>query len=295
MTLPSRPWAPPPLQPYLPMIINVALTGAVPRKADNPLVPTTPAEIAADVLACAAEGATVFHLHMRDEDEAPVHRVDLYEETLAAIRAERPDLVLCVTTSSRVGSDPAERMRGMEVAARLRPEFASLSLGSFNFPTTVSVNPPDQIRALLRRMNDLGIRPEFEVFEAGMVNTLWALMDEGLVDGTPVVNILLGSLGSAPAFVSELAHIVERLPPGTHWAAAGIGVFQRPMTIAAAVMGGNVRTGLEDNPGRKGGAPWSNADAVRLAVRAAELAGRDVATPEQVRTRLGLSLTPTDR
>jgi 3-keto-5-aminohexanoate cleavage enzyme len=285
---PDRAWAPPPLRPYQPMVIDVALTGAVPTRADNPSLPMTPAEIAADVLACADAGAVNFHLHMRDEQGGPVHRLDLYEATIAAIRAVRTDLVLCVTTSSRVGSDLASRMIGMEVSADLRPEFASLSLGSFNFPRTVSVNPPDQIRALLTRMNELGIRPEFEVFEAGMVNTLWQLRDEGLVPEPPVVNILLGSSGSAPAFVSELARIVERLPADAVWAAAGIGVFQRPMTIAAAVMGGNVRTGLEDNPRGDTGGPWSNAAAVRLAVDAAALAGRPVATPAQARAAFAL-------
>ena len=286
----DRAWAPPPLAPYRPMIINLALTGAVPSKADNPAVPHTPEEIVADVLACADEGATVFHLHMRDESGAPVHRRDLYERTLGPIREQRPDLLLCVTTSSRVDPDLANRMIGIDVSAECRPDFASLSLGSFNFPTTVSVNPPDQMRALLHRMLELGIRPEFEVFELGMVNTLWALRDEGLVPDGASVNILLGSLGSAPAFVADLARIAERLPPGAEWAAAGIGVFQRPMTIAAAVMGGNVRTGLEDSPRPPGPSPWTNADAVRLAASAAELAGRPVATPAEARARL---LAPT--
>lgn len=167
-----------------------------------------------------------------------------------------------------------------------RPDFASLSLGSFNFPATVSYNPPDQMRALLHRMQELGIRPEFEVFELGMVNTLWALRDKGLVPAAPSVNILLGSVGSAPAFVADLGRIVERLPPDAEWAAAGIGIFQRPMTIAAAVMGGNVRTGLEDSPRPPGPGPWTNADAVRLAVRAADLAGRPIATPAEARARL---------
>jgi 3-keto-5-aminohexanoate cleavage enzyme len=285
----ERAWAPPPLRPYQPMVVDVAPTGAVPTRADNPTLPMTPDEIAADVLACADAGASAFHLHMRDEQGEAIHRRDLYERTIAAIRTVRTDLVLCVTTSSRVGSDLASRMIGLEVSTDLRPEFASLSLGSFNFPRTVSVNPPDQIRALLVRMNELGIRPEFEVFEAGMVNTLWMLRDEGLVPAPPVVNILLGSSGSAPAFVSELARIVDRLPADAVWAAAGIGAFQRPMTIAAAVMGGNVRTGLEDNPRGDTGGAWSNVEAVRLAVAAAELAGRPVASPAQARAAFALA------
>lgn len=288
MSSAARAWAPPPLRPYQPMIINVAATGAVPSRADNPAVPFTPEEIAADVLACASAGATVFHLHMRDEAGAPIHRRDLYERTIAAIRSVRTDLVLGVTTSSRVGSDVRDRMIGLALEPDLRPEFASLSLGSFNFPRVPSVNPPDQIRALIERMNEQGIRPEFEVFELGMVDVLWQLLDDGLVVGPPVVNILLGSFGTAPAFVGELARIVDRLPADAEWAAAGIGVFQRPMTIAAAVMGGNIRTGLEDSPRPPDGGEWTNADAVTLAVAAADLARREVADAAETRRRYRL-------
>lgn len=270
------------------MIVNVALTGAVPSKRDNPNTPLTPDEIVADVLACADAGATVFHLHVRDEDGKPVHRRDLYERTIGPIRDARPDLVLCVTTSSRVNPDVAERVIGLDLEPSLRPDFGSLTLGSFNFPRTVSNNPPNEIRFLLERMMELGIRPELEVFELGMVNTLWALRDQGLIPDPPVVNILLGSMGSASAFVGDLGRFVERLPAGTEWAVAGVGIYQRPMTIAGAIMDGNVRTGLEDDPRGDGTPGWSNVEAVRLAAKAADLAGRSVATPAETRARLGL-------
>jgi len=270
------------------MIINVALTGAVPGKADNPLVPIGPEEIAADAVACAEAGAAVVHLHVRDEEGAPVHRRDLYERAIAPIREEAPELAICVTTSSRVDPDPAARMVGLELEEALRPELASLTLGSFNFPNSVSANPPKTIVALLERMAELGVRPEFEVFEPGMVNTLHLLGERGLVPDPPVVNVLLGSMGSSPAFVGDLARIVEKLPPGAEWAAAGVGVFQRSMTIAAAIMDGNVRTGLEDNPRGDGAGHWSNVDAVLLAAEAAKLAGRSLASPAEARQRFGL-------
>lgn len=283
-----RAWAPPGTGGFRPMIVNVALTGAVPGKAENVNLPMSPEEIVADVLACADLGATTFHLHMRDEHGVPVHDRSRYERTLGGIRDARPELVLGVTTSSRVDPDLSVRSIGLEVDPALRPDFASLSLGSFNFPRTVSVNPPEQIRALLGRMGELGIRPELEVFELGMVNTLWSLLDAGLIPDPPVVNLLLGSLGSAPAFVGDLATMVARLPAGCEWAAAGIGRYQRPMTIAAAIMDGNVRTGLEDDPRGDGTPGWSNASAVRLAAAAAALAGRTIATPAEARQRLGL-------
>jgi uncharacterized protein (DUF849 family) len=280
---------------YRPMVVNVALTGAVPGKADNPRLPVSPEEIAADAIACREAGASVVHVHVRDEEGAPTHRRDLYERAIAPIREKAPELVVCVTTSSRVDPDPAARAAGLELEEGLRPEMASLSLGSFNFPRSVSANPPAAIVGLLERMAELGVRPELEVFELGMVNTLHALAERGLIPDPPVVNVLLGSMGSAPAFVGDLAHIVERLPEGAEWAAAGIGIYQRPMAMAAAVMDGNVRTGLEDNPKGDGPADWGNPDAVGVATAAAALAGRTVATPAQTRARYGLRPAETGR
>jgi uncharacterized protein (DUF849 family) len=150
------------------------------------------------------------------------------------------------------------------------------------------VNPPGEIVALLERMRERGIRPELEVFELGMINTLYALIDRDLIPDPPVVNLLMGSMGSAPAFVGDLGRMVERLPHRAEWAAAGVGIFQRSMVIAAAVMDGNVRTGLEDNPRGHGDEPWSNASAVAFAAGAADLAGRSVATPAAARARFGL-------
>lgn len=274
------------------MIISVALTGAVPSHEDNPAVPLTPGEIVKEALACAEAGAASLHLHVRDDRGRPLHRRDLYEEVVGGIRAERPDLIVCVTTSSRVGPDPADRLTGLSLDGDLRPDMASLTLGSTNFPRTPNVNPPDQMVALLERMAERGIRPELEVFELGMVNTLHDLRSRGLIPDPAVVNILLGSMGSAPAFVGDLARIVERVPASAAWAGAGIGVFQRPMIIAATVMGGNVRTGLEDNPAGHGTLPWSNVDAVRFAGEAASLAGRTVATTAEARARFGLRPVP---
>lgn len=271
------------------MIINVALTGAVPGKGDNPAVPLQPEEIIDDVLACADAGASTFHIHVRDEAGSPVHRRDLYETVLGGIRAKQPELVLCVTTSARVGPGIDARTIGLDVAPECRPDLASLTLGSANFATRPNVNPPAEISALLERMGELGIRPELEVFELGMVNTLHVLREQGRIPDPVLVNVLLGSMGSAPAFVGDLATVVDRLPPDAEWAAAGIGMFQRPLVVAAAVMGGNVRTGLEDNPRGHDGLPWSNADAVAFAVSAATMVGRTVATADETRERFGLA------
>ena len=227
------------------------------------------------------------HLHVRDEEGRPVHRADLYERAIGPIRDGAPDLIVCGTTSGRVSGEIRERMTVLHLDPALRPDMASLTLGSFNFPRVISSNPPEVIEALLLEMNEQGICPEFEVFELGMVNTLHWLQTRGLVRQRPYVNILLGSLGSTPAFVGDLAYIVDRLPD-CEWAAAGIGVFQRSMVMAAIAMGGNVRTGLEDAPRDIDGRPSSNVAAVEVAVEAARLAGRPVSTAVEARRRLGL-------
>lgn len=287
-TLKKRDWAPPPMGGYDPLIINVALTGAVPTKTDNPTVPVTPEEIARDAIACAQAGASIIHIHVRDEDQRPTHRRQLYEAVIGRVREELPELIVCVTTSGRVDPDPAARMTGLELEPPFKPDMASLTLGSFNFPKVVSFNPPEVIEALLRKMQERGIKPELEVFEMGMVNTAFALIEKGLIDLPPYLNILLGSLGSTPAFVGDLARIVERLPAGSHWAGAGIGIFQRTINMAAIAMGGNVRTGLEDAPRLADGRYSSNLEAVEFAVQGARLIGREIATPRQARERLGL-------
>lgn len=283
----NRPWAPPPLSGNEPMIINVCLTGAVPTKEDTPYVPVTPEEIAADAIACARAGASMVHVHVRDEEGKPTHRRDLYERAIGPIRDAVPELIVCATTSGRAGPDVESRMIGLDLEPPLRPDMGSLTLGSFNFPSSVSWNPPDVIEALLRRMQDNGIKPELEAFELGMVNTAHVFMDRGLIEPPGYFNILLGSRGAGPAFVGYLADIVERLPDGAEWAAAGIGAFQRRMVMAAAAMGGSVRTGLEDAP-RIDGKPTSNVAAVEHAKSVAALCGREIATPVGARNRLGL-------
>lgn len=284
----ERSWAPPPLGGYNSLIINAAITGAVPTKPNNPHVPVTPDEIVRDALACADAGASMVHIHVRDERQHQVHDRELYERSIGPIKRARPDLIVCVTTSGRVETDIVARMTGLDLDQPFLPHMASLTLGSFNFPRSVSLNAPETIRALLIRMKERGIKPELEVFEPGMVNTAFGYMDENLIEDPPYFNILLGSMGSAPAFVGTLSHIVDRLPHGSEWAAAGIGIFQEPMVVAGVVMGGNVRTGLEDSPKNREGAPKTNVEAVEFAVKAAELVGRDIASPTEARMRLGL-------
>lgn len=270
------------------MMINVALTGSVPRKKDTPALPVTPSEIIADAVVCADAGAAIVHIHVRDDQGRPVHDRARYREVVYGIREQRPELIICLTTSGRVAGDAESRFIPLDLGADCTPDMASCSLGSFNFATSVSHNPPKMIDRLLAGMLEAGIKPELEVFEQGMVNSAHSLLERGLLKPPLYVNVLLGSMGSAPAFAADLAHIVDRLPAGTTWAGAGIGVFQKPVVALAAAMGGNVRIGLEDAPRAIDGTPNTNLGALQHAVAQAQILDRRVAGVATARAWLGL-------
>lgn len=291
MAAPVTDWPPHPLRPYPPLIVNAAITGMIPTTAKVPHVPVTPEGIVADAVACADAGAAIVHLHARDADERPEWRREAYADVIPAIRAQRPDLVVCVTTSGRTFPELERRSDVLRLEDVARPDMASLTLGSLNFATGPSVNAPDTIRALAETMRDAGIRPELEVFDAGMAAFARHLLERGVLRPPLYANLLLGSLGTAPATARDLVHLVDALPAGTRWAAAGIGIFQAPVTAMGVFMGGGVRTGLEDNPylDRSERTPTTNVQLVARAVELGRLAGRRPATPAEVRELLDLA------
>ena len=281
---------PHPLRPYDPLIINAAITGMVPRRAQVPHVPVTAEQIVADAVACVDAGAAILHLHARDPDESPAWRRSAYAEFIPAIREQRPEAVICVSTSGRDVAELEKRADVLALEGDAKPDMASLTLGSLNFRTSASVNAPDMIVALAERMTERGIAPELEVFDTGMAYLAAELEDRGVLHGPLYANLILGSVNTAPATARDLAHLVDALPPGTTWAAGGIGPFQLPMNAMAVFMGGHVRTGLEDNPtldSERTLAATNRALVERVAALAGT-AGRPLATPAEVRDRLGL-------
>jgi 3-keto-5-aminohexanoate cleavage enzyme len=271
---------------YRPLIINVALTGAVPQKVEYPGLPVTPDEIAEDVQSCAALGAQVFHVHMRDDSGNPTQDGALFEETVLRIRQTSPGVLVCVTTSSRANKDIEQRSAPLLLTGAAKPELASLSLGSFNFPTTISENSPAEIEQLALAMKERGIMPELEVFEPGMLTAAHVLRSKGILPEKAVVNILLGNRGTSAATAQALTPFLSQLPQDAEWALAGIGRFQRKTTMLGVALGGNVRIGMEDDPVGDGSGAWSNVKAVELAVSMAKLAGRPLASLEETRSRL---------
>lgn len=272
---------------YLPMIITVAMTGAVPSKEKYPNLPTTPNEIIQTALECADAGASTVHVHLRDDDGFQTQNLEMLEEVISGIRLNNSDLIICATTTSRGIKNPEDRLVPFLLPPDLRPDMASLTLGSYNTPTGINANPAEEIETLLAEMKKNDITPELEIFEPGMLHTWFQLVTEGKTSPQGMINILLGVRGASPATAKGLVDIVNVLPGGAEWAVAGIGHFQRPMTVLGAVAGGNVRVGLEDDPrGEFDG--WTNVDSVKRAVRVAEFVGRGVASPSESRKRLGL-------
>ena len=290
----TRAHVPHPLRPYEPLIVNVALTGMIPQRSQVPAVPVTPAQIVASAVACVDAGAAILHLHARDADGAPEWRREAYEAFIPAIRAACPDAVLCVTTSGRDVAELERRADVLDLEGAARPDMASLTLGSLNFRTSASVNAPGTIVALAERMAARGIRPELEIFDTGMAYLAADLLDRGILQPPLYANLILGSVNTAPATNRALANLVDALPPGTTWAAGGLGPFQLPMNALAVFTGGHVRTGLEDNPTYDAERlqPATNEGLVARVAELARIAGRRLATPAEVRERLGLTRQP---
>jgi uncharacterized protein (DUF849 family) len=279
---------PHPITTYPKLIINSALTGMVPTKKDTPYVPINVEEIIKDAQLCCSAGASIVHLHARDEEGKPTYKKEIYAEMIQGIRETCPDLIICVTTSGRAHNSFEKRSQVLGLKDDLKPDMASLTLGSLNFPNEASINTPDMIEQLAFKMKKNGIVPEVEIFEMGMINTAKVLIKKGILKKPFYFNLLLGSIYSVPATLFDLTHMVTSLPPNVHWGAAGIGKFQLNMNLASILMGGNVRVGLEDNiyydNEKKKFA--TNEMLVQRIVRLAKEVGRDVATPQETREYL---------
>jgi uncharacterized protein (DUF849 family) len=272
------------------LIVNLAPTGMVPSVRDNASLPVTAEAIAADAARCRALGASIVHLHARDADGTATWRPEIYREIIVAVRREAPDLVICVSTSGRTFKAFEQRASVLDLDGDARPEMASLTLGSMNFPTQASVNEPAMIEALATRMQERGIVPEIEVFDLGMLDYARYLIDRKVLRPPFYVNVLLGSRGTLAATPLNLALMMQALPQGATWAGAGIGRFQFPVNAMAVTMGGHVRVGLEDNLYMDAGKtqPATNAALVERIVALGRAAGREPASPDEARAAIGL-------
>ncbi|MCR4433011.1 MAG: 3-keto-5-aminohexanoate cleavage protein [Coprothermobacterota bacterium] len=266
------------------LIITVAVCGAEVTKKDNPNLPITPEEITQDVYNCYLQGASMVHLHVRDQDGNPTQNVEIFRRTIELIKS-RCNIIIQISTGGAVGMTPEERAAPLV----LRPEMASLTCGTVNFGTGVFWNPPDLIENFALRMKEMGIKPEIEVFEAGMINNALQLVKKGLVQPPLHFDFVMGVPGGITGNIRDLVYLVESIPPGSTWSVAGIGRFELPLAVAALIMGGHVRVGFEDNIFySRGVLAQSNAQLVERVVRIARELGREVATPDEARKILNL-------
>jgi len=267
------------------LIITVAPTGSLPTRRQTPHVPITPEEIVACGKRCEAAGASLIHVHVRNAaDESPSTDYGLFRETCDGLRSET-DLIVQISTGGRAGMAYEQRCERL----RLRPEMASLTTGSVNFPNSVYENSPELIRRLARDMRDFGIKPEMEVFDVSMIQNALELVKDGLATAPLHFDFVLGLKGALPATVENLVHLRRCIPADATWSVAGIGVHQLPMNMMALVMGGHCRVGLEDNIYYRRGELASNERLVERIVRLAREAGREVAEPAEARRILQLT------
>ncbi len=286
----SRP-LPHPLTPYPELIVNFCPTGMIPTKAMTPHVPVAPAEVIEQACQALDRGVAIVHLHARERDGSPSYKGEIYEEMILGIRGHHPDAIVCVSCSGRNFPEFERRSEVLELTGAARPDLASLTLTTLDFPTGTSLNPPDMVIRLSEKMAARGIKPELECFDFGMVNAANLLIGRGLLGDPPYYfNLLLGSRYSVPATARHLSGMIEDLPPGSLWSAAGIGFFQLPMNLLAVAMGGHCRVGLEDNIyyGFDRSDLATNDSLVDRLACLSETFGRALADPVSARRMLGL-------
>ncbi|MEI8338999.1 MAG: 3-keto-5-aminohexanoate cleavage protein [bacterium] len=273
------------------LIINLCPTGMVSSKQANPRLPVTASEIIKSSLACVKLGASIIHIHPRDENGNPTWKKEEFGKIIDGIRSQNDKVILNATTSGRAWSDFERRSECLDLKGDLRPDMASLTVGSMNFISTASVNPPDIIEQLAIKMQEKGIKPELEVFEPGMLHKANYLIEKGIIkDSHPYFNILLGSLGTSPLHPVVFSSFYSLLPANAVWSIAGVGQYQLDANVMSMSMGGGVRVGLEDNQyfDRDKSIMASNEMLVSRIVKIAKLMQLEIATPAEARVMLGL-------
>ena len=229
------------------VFINSCPTGMVSEKIHNPYLPITCEEIIEEGLMLAELGVSILHLHAREDDGLPTWKKDVYRRIIYGIRERNQDIIICVSTSGRLWSDFERRSEVLELEGDYKPDMASLTLGSLNFINTHSTNSPEMIVDLAKKMLDLGIKPELEIFDTGMLNQMHVLIKKELLTPPYYVNIIFGNIYSMQLDLQTACYILDKLPENTIAAFAGLGRFQLPTTHLALALGKGVRIGLEDN------------------------------------------------
>ena len=267
----------------VPLIITVAPVGAELRPEQTPHLPITPAQLGETAARCRTAGASIIHVHCRNDDGSNTSDPARFQAAYDAIRAAS-DLIVQFTTGGAVGMTPEERAAPLAV----RPEMATLTCGTVNFGDEVFENSFPIMRGILAAMERYEVKPELEIFDAGHLVNAKRLVREGLLEFPQHVDFVLGVPGALDASASHLIDLVRDLPAGCTWSVAAIGRDQLPMAAIAIAMGGHVRVGLEDNIYYAKGRLAANDELVARVARIAAELGRPIASPDQARSTLGL-------
>ncbi|MDS0260940.1 3-keto-5-aminohexanoate cleavage protein [Haloarcula sp. S1CR25-12] len=271
------------------VIISVATTGGHHGKEANPNLPTQPAEVAEDIKACEEAGASMVHLHARDEDGENTKSVARYQQLRDEIEAVCDDIIVNFTTGGG-GIYSREKRIAPILETDPRPEVATVDLGPINFgQTRTAVNTREQNEEYAERMRAAGVKPELELFNPGHIPEAEHLIEEGLLAEPYWATVIFGMQNGMPASPHNLVTFVENLPDPVEWQCLAVGKHQVPLTTMAMTMGGHVRVGMEDNVYyRKGELAESNAQLVRRTARIADELERPVATPAEARAMLDI-------
>lgn len=267
------------------LVITAAICGAEVTKEHNPAVPYTVAEIAEEAYKAYKAGASIIHLHVREDDGTPTQSKERYKSCIEAILDKCPEVIIQPSTGGAVGMSAEERMQPLE----LKPEMATLDCGTCNFGgDDIFVNTENMIIQFGQRMNELGIKPELEVFDKGMIDMALRLHKKGYIKDPMHFNFVLGVNGGISAEPRDVVFMRESIPKGATFTVSGIGRAQFAVAVMGIIMGGHVRVGFEDNIYlQRGVLAKSNAELVEKTVRLAGEFGREIATPKEAREILG--------
>jgi 3-keto-5-aminohexanoate cleavage enzyme len=272
-----------------PMVITAALVGAETTREQTPHLPITADEIAEDAAKCREAGAAMVHLHVRNPDGSPSQSPELFRAAIRAIR-KRCDVLIQTSTGGAVGMSVDERCGPLTLTGDDKPDMATLSTGSVNFGEDVFWNPRPLVRDIAKRIRSIGLRPEIECFDVGMIDEARYLQKEGLIDFPAHFDFVLGVPGGVGARLEVLDFMRASIPEGSTWTVAGVGRHQLPLAEAGAERGGNGRVGLEDNIFlSKGVLAKGSYELVAEAARRAKVKGRRMATPQEARELLRLN------
>jgi len=268
------------------LVITAAISGAEVTKEHNPAVPYTVEEVGKEALAAYEAGASIIHLHVREDDGTPTQCKDRYAVCIEEIKRLCPDAIIQPSTGGAVGMSSEERMQPLE----LNPEMATLDCGTVNFGgDEIFVNTENMIKEFGQNMIDRQVKPEVEVFDKGMIDTAIHLNKKGYILSPMHFNFVVGVNGGIAATPRDVMFMKDSIPPGSTFTVSGIGRAAFPMAALAIISGGHVRVGFEDNIYlERGVLAKSNAELVEKVVRIAKELSREIATPKEARKIIGL-------